>query len=182
MPTYTQHELSKNLNTRVPVAQGVLAEAAHLWAQVVVGIFLDAYSGIMWLYPSAVSAPGYVRRSPQGGVLIFAVVCSILRGPINGVSSYVLHGLQLTTGLVLCSLAALTKGTSVSRAVASADLIPNVTWPNADQALQIGDISNTILSFTDGARLLNRLVDGNRAIPVLVAVYTGLTVITWVSR
>lgn len=51
-----QHDLSQKLNTSVPVPEGVLTEAAHLWAQVVIGILLDAYSGIMWLYPSAVSA------------------------------------------------------------------------------------------------------------------------------
>lgn len=106
----------------------------------------------------------------------------MLRGRINGVASHILHGFQLTTGLVLCSLTALTTGPSISRAAASADFIPNVTWPSADQELRIADTAETIRGFTDGARLLNRLVDGDRAIPVLVAVYTGLTFVTWVSH
>lgn len=106
----------------------------------------------------------------------------MLRGPINGVAYQVLHGFQLTTGLMLCSLAALMKGPSISRAAASADVIPNVTWPDARSELRIDNIPDTIRGFTDGARLLNRLIDGNRAIPVLVAVYTGLTVVTWVSQ
>lgn len=50
--------MSQGLNTTVPVAEGVLAQAAHLWAQVVIGILLDGYSGIMmWLYMSAVCVP-----------------------------------------------------------------------------------------------------------------------------
>lgn len=105
----------------------------------------------------------------------------MLRGPINGAASQVLHGLQLTTGIVLCCIAALMKGPSISRAVASVDSIPNVTWPDAGNQLPIGNIPDTIRGFTNGSRLLNRLVDEDCAIPVLVAVYTGLNVVTWVS-
>ena len=73
-------------------------------------------------------------------------------------------------------------GPSISRSATSADSIPNVTWPTSDQELRIADIPDVIRSFTDDTRFLNRLVDGDLAIPLLVAVYTGLTFVTWVSQ
>lgn len=123
----------------------------------------EAFLGVLWIYPAAVSKLIMLATDSQGTVLILCAIRSIVRYRFEGFAHYIIHGLWVVTGFALALLGLVDMGA------------PDLMSSNNPDAAAEGQ-----LTMPANERKANILLGNNWLIAIVVIIYTAVNAVTLV--